>query len=552
MWEYSGGTIIDCYTTGYAETIGMVAPTGGLVGYNQAEGSIRNCYSTADVVARGSGSLAGSLVGDNLAATIRTCYATGNARAEGSATSDVGGGKAGGLIGRSILGGLVSSCYATGNATATGSGGRAGGLMGENSLFSWLTSSYSTGSATSTGSGGIAGGLVGGNAGTLRDSYFDYETSGRTSSERFAKSTSELQSPTMYDDNSDDRDESSIYELWDRDADGGLLVGVDDGTMPGDDTWDDPWDFGTSSEYPALKVDFDKNGTATVAEFGNQRGTSLEIRSFSPESGTVAAPIKIAGTDFSSTISEDSASFDGGTTYVVANDFIADTQTGADPTIDTVVVNVPTDAVTGTIWVKVNDGTPVESANEFTVLPSITSISPTRGAVGERSHHYRPTILELQLQTTWSPSREMSQTTNDDVPVPVSDITATNTTELIVRVPAGAVTGPIEVEVDGETATSETFTVTDGAETPFSVSKSSDVIRVYPNPTSDELRFTGLSATATYMYKLYSLLGQEMLSDVVRSSTTIDMSRLSEGQYILVLSSEEDSEVLRTRLLIVR
>ena len=119
------------------------------------------------------------------------------------------------------------------------------------------------------------------------------------------------------------------------------------------------------------------------------------------------------------------------------------------------------------------------------------------------------------------------------------------------NVPDGAVSGPIEVEVDGETATStETFTVT--TETPFSVSKSSDVIRVYPNPTSAELSFRSLSSTGTYVCKVYSLLGEEMLSGVVRSSTTIDMSYLSEGQYILVLSSEEDSEVLRTRLLIVK
>ena len=139
--------------------------------------------------------------------------------------------------------------------------------------------------------------------------------------------------------------------------------------------------------------------------------------------------------------------------------------------------------------------------------------------------------------------------TNDDVPVPVSDITVTNTMELMVRVPAGAVSGPIEVEVDGETATSEAFTVT--TETPFSASKSSDVIRVYPNPTSGELSFRSLSSTDTYVYKIYSLLGQEILSDVLKG-TTIDVSTLAEGQYILVLSSKGDSEVLRTRLLIVR
>ena len=34
----------------------------------------------------------------------------------------------------------------------------------------------------------------------------------------------------------------------------------------------DYWDFGTNSEYPALKVDFNGDGTATWQEFGDQRG----------------------------------------------------------------------------------------------------------------------------------------------------------------------------------------------------------------------------------------------------------------------------------------
>ena len=36
---------------------------------------------------------------------------------------------------------------------------------------------------------------------------------------------------------------------------------------------DDFWDFGTSSEYPALKFDFDGDGRATWQEFGNQDRT---------------------------------------------------------------------------------------------------------------------------------------------------------------------------------------------------------------------------------------------------------------------------------------
>ena len=34
---------------------------------------------------------------------------------------------------------------------------------------------------------------------------------------------------------------------------------------------DDPWDFGTATEYPVLQADFDGDGTATWREFGEQR-----------------------------------------------------------------------------------------------------------------------------------------------------------------------------------------------------------------------------------------------------------------------------------------
>ena len=276
---------------------------------------------------------------------------------------------------------------------------------------------------------------------------------------------------------------------------------------------------------------------------------SLAITSFSPGSGAVGDPIKIAGTGFSSTTADNELSFDGGATYVVANDFIADTRTGVDPTIDTVVVNVPAGAVSGPIEVEVN-GETATSTETFTVLAAdelaITSISPTRGAVGEEVTITGQNFGDMIADNTVTFLGDES----DEGDNQVATISEASTTRLVVNVPDDVVSGPIEVEVNGVPATSETFTVT--TETPFSVSKSSDVIRVYPNPTSAELSFRSLSSTGTYVCKVYSLLGEEMLSGVVRSSTTIDMSYLSEGQYILVLSSEEDSEVLRTRLLIVR
>ena len=40
--------------------------------------------------------------------------------------------------------------------------------------------------------------------------------------------------------------------------------------MDGEAGADDPWDFGTTSQYPALKVDFNNDGTDSAYEFGVQ------------------------------------------------------------------------------------------------------------------------------------------------------------------------------------------------------------------------------------------------------------------------------------------
>ena len=56
---------------------------------------------------------------------------------------------------------------------------------------------------------------------------------------------------------------------------------------------------------------------------------------------------------------------------------------GNDPLTDTVVVSVPSDDMTGTIMVKVLDGTPSTSADEFEVVPTTTDIVPRMAQLGE-------------------------------------------------------------------------------------------------------------------------------------------------------------------------
>ena len=100
-----------------------------------------------------------------------------------------------------------------------------------------ITASYSTGTVAFSNPSKRRGGLVGSNegSGAATDSYWDTTTSGKsTSAAGTGKTTSELQTPTAYGTG------SSIYANWNVNVDG----------APGDD---DPWDFGTSTQYPILK-----------------------------------------------------------------------------------------------------------------------------------------------------------------------------------------------------------------------------------------------------------------------------------------------------------
>ena len=92
------------------------------------------------------------------------------------------------------------------------------------------------------------------------------------------------------------------------------------------------------------------------------------------------------------------------------------------------------------------------------------------------------------------------------------------------------------------------ITDVDEGSDPLSVLGVEDV-RVYPNPASGSVRLSGLSAARTYLYRLYSLAGQQVAKGSLRGgAAAMDVSGLARGQYMLVLKDEEDSEVLRARL----
>ena len=205
---------------------------GGLVGSNG--GAVSGSYATGKVSGDDD---VGGLVGANLD--------DGSVSASYSAVQVTGDDRIGGLAGASS--GEVTATHATGRVVGDF---EAGGLIGRNSGD--VNVSYAT--ALVSGRSTI-GGLIGWNAsgGTVTDSFWDSDTSGRTTGfSGQAKTTAELQLPTAA---------SGIYSTWNVDLDG-------------DSMNDDPWDFGTSSQYPVLSVDTNGVGGATWQEFGQQIRTS--------------------------------------------------------------------------------------------------------------------------------------------------------------------------------------------------------------------------------------------------------------------------------------
>ena len=209
---------------------GAMDDVGGLVGWH--EGTIEASYATGTLAA--GPRHGGGLVGRNArTGTIRASYAS---------VRVMGAENAGGLVGEN--GGAIRASYASGTVAGTVN---TGGLAGWNPSTGTIEASYATGAVTGT---SRVGGLVGRNAGTVTASYWDTATSGRSGSAGgVGKTTSELQTPTGY---------TGIYADWDVDIDG--VTGGDE-----------PWAFGTASQYPVLQVDFDGNGTASWGEFGDQQ-----------------------------------------------------------------------------------------------------------------------------------------------------------------------------------------------------------------------------------------------------------------------------------------
>ena len=218
----------------------------GLFGISDDKSVIRN-IGLDSVNVHGS-EVIGGLIGSNHG-TVIASYVTGNI--SGSSATSLVGGEVGGLAGENH--GTIAASFSTAIVSSTGSW--VGGLVGINAET--IIASYSTGSVSGMGAvgglvgltyGSIQGSYATGYVSATRDSvgglfggrrednttasYWDTQTTGIPNlSGDAGKTTQELQAPTGY---------TGIYANWNVDVDG-------------DSVADDPWDFGSSSQYPILK-----------------------------------------------------------------------------------------------------------------------------------------------------------------------------------------------------------------------------------------------------------------------------------------------------------
>ncbi len=188
-------------------------------------------------------------------------------------------------------------------------------------------------------------------------------------------------------------------------------------------------------------------GTATSASnFTVNCGPVPTITSFSPLSGTVGTTVIITGTNFSTTPANNVVDFGGYISVVTAS---------TSTSITTTLPTGPFDFVPITITIACNT---VTSSTNFNVIclpaPTITSFTPTTGAVGS--------VVTI-TGTNFSPNPADNVVDFNGEP---AIVTASTFTSITTTVPANALTGPINVYVGCDVASSSTDFIVDCGSAP--------------------------------------------------------------------------------------
>ncbi len=159
------------------------------------------------------------------------------------------------------------------------------------------------------------------------------------------------------------------------------------------------------------------------------------ITNLSPTSGAVGVSVTIRGAHFGSTQGSGTVTFNGTTATTI-------TSWGS----DMIVATVPVAATTGSVVVNASGVN--SNGVAFTVLPSITSLSLTTGAVGASV-----TITGTNFGSTQGSG---TVTFNGTTATLIGSWTAT---QIVATVPTGATTGNVVVNASGATSNGVNFTV---------------------------------------------------------------------------------------------
>lgn len=161
------------------------------------------------------------------------------------------------------------------------------------------------------------------------------------------------------------------------------------------------------------------------------------VISIQPDQAFAGDTVTINGTNYSTTLGENSARFNGADATLIS------------ATATQLKVKVPQNGSSGPISVKVKNSDYVVSSFNFTYLSPVTvsGFSPTSAAVGKTV-----TISGTNFSTSLTANTVLFNGTR-------ATVTAATPTQLTVTVPQGATSGPITVTVNKHIATSQAFNV---------------------------------------------------------------------------------------------
>jgi uncharacterized protein YjdB len=191
-----------------------------------------------------------------------------------------------------------------------------------------------------------------------------------------------------------------------------------------------------------------------------------------------------------------------------------------------------------TVKATANDGTNIFGTKVITITNQSTNLPVTMITVNSNSNSINEGST-LQMFATVLPNAA----TNNTVTWSVTNGTGTaniNAAGLLTGITAGTV----EVKATANDGSGifgvKTITITK----PNAISSVEDaVIAVYPNPSNGTM-FVKSSNEFT-SFEIYSLLGEKIISSSLLTSNTIDIRHLTNGNYLLVLTSKSNERFMK-------